>query len=66
MFAIAADKVPPKVKLPEVVTVPLSVKPETLPVPLTEVTVPLPPAGVAHCPSPRRKVVLFAVPLADI
>jgi hypothetical protein len=33
--------VPPKVKFPEVVTVPVKVKPLTVPVPLTDVTVPL-------------------------
>ena len=32
--------VPPKVRLPEVVTVPVRVMPLTVPVPLTEVTVP--------------------------
>jgi hypothetical protein len=32
---------PPRVKLPEPVTVPDSVKPLTVPVPLTEVTLPL-------------------------
>mgnify|MGYP000266944787 CR=1 FL=1 len=32
--------VPPRVKLPDVVTVPVKVKPLTVPVPLTEVTVP--------------------------
>ena len=44
--------VPPSVRLPLVVTVPLSVMPETEPVPLTLVTVP--PLGVAKVPSPRR------------
>ena len=33
--------VPPRVKLPDVVTVPVKVKPLTVPVPLTEVTVPV-------------------------
>ena len=32
------SKVPPKVRLPVLVTVPLNVIPETVPVPLTEVT----------------------------
>jgi hypothetical protein len=35
-------KVPPNVRLPEVVTVPVNVKPLTVPVPLTLVTVPEP------------------------
>jgi hypothetical protein len=39
LFAIPLS-VPPKVKLPEVVTLPLKVNPLTVPVPLTEVTVP--------------------------
>ena len=38
---------PPRVKLPELVTVPVKVKPLTVPVPLTLVTVP-PEAGVTH------------------
>ena len=37
-------KVPPKVKLPDVVTVPVKVKPLTVPVPLTLVTDPEAPA----------------------
>jgi hypothetical protein len=43
-----ADKsnVPPNVRLPVVVTVPLSDIPETVPVPLTLVTVPV--VGVVH------------------
>jgi hypothetical protein len=36
------SKVPPKVRLPVVVTVPVKVSPFTVPVPLTEVTEPLP------------------------
>jgi len=48
---------PPSVKLPELVTLPVSVIPLTVPVPLTEVTVPALAAGVAHVPSPRQKVV---------
>ena len=35
------DNVPPRVKLPELVTVPVKVMPLTVPVPLTEVTVPV-------------------------
>ena len=36
------DKVPPSVRLPEEVTVPVSVSPMTVPVPPTDVTVPSP------------------------
>ena len=39
-FDGVTDKVPPSVKLPELVTVPVSVMPLTVPVPLTLVTVP--------------------------
>jgi len=46
---------PPRVILPEVVTVPVSVNPLADPAPLTLVTVP-PPAGVDQVPSPRQKV----------
>ena len=56
------DKVPPSVKLPVLVTVPDSVKPETVPVPPTEVTPPPPPGGAAHVPSARKK---FVVPPPD-
>ena len=47
-MAGGADRssVPPRVKLPEVVTVPDKDKPFTVPVPLTEVTVPVPPAAM--------------------
>jgi hypothetical protein len=41
------SSVPPKVKLPELVTVPDKLIPETVPVPLTLVTVPV--VGVDHC-----------------
>ena len=51
--------VPPSVKFPELVTVPLSVMPLTVPVPPTDVTVPA-PAGVAQVPSPRQNVVADA------
>ena len=45
--------VPPKVRLPEVVTVPVNVKPLTVPVPPTEVTVPEDIVGnVIKSPSP--------------
>ena len=41
-------KVPPNVKLPDVVTVPVNVSPLTVPAPLTEVTDPAPvPAPIA-------------------
>ena len=42
-MAGGADKsrVPPRVKLPELVTVPDKLMPETVPVPLTDVTVPV-------------------------
>jgi hypothetical protein len=43
-------KVPPRVKLPEVVTVPDNVKPLTVPVPPTEVTVPV--VGVVQVGTP--------------
>ncbi len=39
-FADVKLKVPPNVKLPDVVTVPVRVNPLTVPVPLTPVTVP--------------------------
>ena len=41
------DKVPPRVKLPDVVTEPDKERPLTVPVPLTEVTVPVPGAAAA-------------------
>ena len=55
-IAGGADKsnVPPKVKLPVVVTVPLRVMPETVPVPPTDVTVPV--VGVAQDGKPPAKV----------
>ena len=43
--------------MPELVTLPVSVIPLTVPVPLTEVTVPALAAGVAQVPSPRQNVV---------
>ena len=49
------DNVPPKVRLPELVTVPVRVNPDTVPVPPTEVTVPLFNAvivGFPETPSP--------------
>tara|TARA_R110002126_G_scaffold77034_1_gene192261 strand:- start:67 stop:858 length:792 start_codon:yes stop_codon:yes gene_type:complete len=39
-----SSSVPPRVKLPELVTVPVKVRPLTVPAPLTLVTVPAPPA----------------------
>lgn len=45
---------PPKVKLPVLVTVPLREIPETVPVPLTDVTVPV--VGVAQDGRPAAKV----------
>lgn len=45
---LTLDSVPPSVRLPEEVTVPVRVMPLTLPVPPTEVTVPSPvPAPIA-------------------
>ena len=48
------SKDPPKVKLPVVVTVPDRLIPDTVPVPLTDVTVPV--VGVAHEGTPEAKV----------
>lgn len=48
------SKAPPRVKLPVLVTVPLNEMPETVPVPLTDVTVPV--VGVAHDGMPAAKV----------
>ena len=55
MSPLVNDNVPPRVKLPEVVTVPDKDKPDTVPVPLTLVTVPEPPA-VAHDKTPDPSV----------
>ena len=41
VFALVTLKVPPSVKLPDVLTVPVNVKPLTVPVPPTDVTVPV-------------------------
>lgn len=38
---LTPDKVPPRVRLPDEVTVPVSVRPLTVPAPVTEVTVPV-------------------------
>lgn len=48
------SSVPPSVKLPELVTVPVKVIPETVPVPVTLVTVPL--VGVAQEGKPEASV----------
>ena len=48
------SKEPPNVKLPLYVTVPLKLMPETVPVPLTDVTVPT--VGVAQDGTPEAKV----------
>ena len=48
------SKVPPSVRFPLVVTVPVKVNPLTVPAPLTEVTVPT--VGVAHDGTPEAKV----------
>ena len=55
-IAGGADKsnVPPKVRLPELVTVPDKVIPETVPVPLTDETVPV--AALVHAGIPLTKV----------
>jgi len=48
------SRLPPRVRLPELVTVPDKLMPETVPVPLTDVTVPV--VGVAHDGIPLAKV----------
>ena len=55
-IAGGADKsnVPPKVRFPLEVTVPLKLSPDTVPVPLTDVTVPV--VGVAQDGTPEAKV----------
>jgi hypothetical protein len=59
------SSVPPKVKFPVLVTVPLREIPETVPVPLTDVTPP--GVGVVHdgMPAARVKTCPFA-PAANI
>ena len=66
------SNVPPSVKLPELVTVPDKLMPETVPVPLTEVTVPvvgvdhegIPDASVKTCPfEPAAKNAVTEAPL---
>jgi len=59
----ASARVPASVIVPEpVIGPPEVVRPVVPPETATEVTVPLPPDGVAQVPSPRRKVVEEAVP----
>jgi hypothetical protein len=45
-WPLVSVSVPPSVKDPELVTVPLNVRPLTVPVPETEVTVPTPPLTI--------------------
>lgn len=59
------ESVPPSVKLPELVTVPVSVKPLTVPVPLTEVTVPPPPVA-AIVIEPEPLVMLMPLPAVNV
>jgi len=59
--------VPPRVNEPEEVTVPVKVMPLTLPVPLTEVTVPV--VGVDHCGAVAPEFTVNtcpAVPIANL
>lgn len=49
---LVSVSVPPRVKLPEVVTVPDKDKPDTVPVPLTLVTVPEPDVPHDKTPDP--------------
>ena len=51
------DTVPPSVRLPVVVTVPVSVIPLTVPVPPTDVTVPLLSAAIDIVPVPLVTVI---------
>ena len=65
------DSVPPNVKLPVVVTMPVSVNPETLPVPLTLVTVPVvlevpAPMAVLKAESVKALTVLSALTLRNL
>jgi hypothetical protein len=61
-----SSSVPPRVKLPELVTVPVKVRPLTVPVPLTLVTVPEPPAETYSkaVPAPFTASTWFALPKA--
>ena len=61
---LTADKEPPSVKLPELVTVPDSVNPCTVPVPDTEVTVPLLTAATVIEPAPL--VTVMPVPAVSV
>ena len=61
--------VPPRVKLPELVTVPVNVKPLTVPVPPTEVTVPAPvpaPIAVLNVAASKDETVLSALNLGNV
>ena len=63
--------VPPKVKLPDVVTVPVKVKPLTVPVPLTDVTVPVvelvpAPIAVRNVAASKAEIVLSALNLGKV
>ena len=60
------SSVPPKVKLPDVVTVPVKVKPLTVPVPLTDVTVPEPPAVAAMVIAPEALVIVMFEPAVKV
>lgn len=60
------ESVPPRVKFPEAVTVPVSVKPDTVPVPPTLVTVPTvlevpAPIAVLKSAADNELTVLFAL-----
>ena len=61
---LTADKDPPSVKLPELVTVPDKDKPCTVPVPPTEVTVPLLVAATVIAPAPL--VTVMPVPAVSV
>jgi hypothetical protein len=53
--------VPPRVREPDVVTVPVRVSPLTVPVPLTDVTVPLPPPLIGTQPVADRTYATSAI-----
>ena len=70
LVRLTFESVPPNVKLPVVVTVPVKVMPLTVPVPETEVTVPPPPVAamlidpppfVIEMPDPAVSVALVNV-----
>ena len=68
LVKLTPDNVPPRVRLPEEVTVPLSVMPLTVPVPPTEVTVPDPPVAAMLMPPAELVIVMLepAVKLATV